>query len=332
MKVVEGKSGQVPGLLQRSRRQGLTRTSATCCNSQNKISLGWGSDLVLPVAVCHSAQTILAPGHPLQAMSITYHVHGYESDYHCLPATLVAQHKQELHFSWSRPDASTRNRLPLEAAKWVEGTHTCHMEMLTPAWARHADQAMLIPRNSSWVGGRVAAWVQSPLPSCFPNQETGSERGSHQHQIAEAPTPTHREGLVDAPSASCSPAVLAPLSGSSQGLCSRQQTPDVYGTRTRTKTTPPVMTRTRIRKAALLSIESEEVLNKTVQSPPPPPHHPIQTPHCDLTPALPRGPLTSGPDLLPSLHSNHMGHLLFSLGHNKLIPASGPLHLRFRCP
>lgn len=89
------------------------------------------------------------------------------------------------------------------------------------------------------------------------------------------------------------------------------------------------MTRTRIRKAALLSAESEEVLNKTVQSPP---LRPVQTPHCDITPHCPLGLATAGPGLLPSLHSNHAGHLLFSFGHSKLIPASGPLHLRFLLP
>lgn len=78
----------------------------------------------MPVTVCHSAWPTQASGHPLRAVSIIYHVHGYERVYRCLPATLVAQHKQELCFGWSRQDPSTRSRLPLEAAEWMEGTHT----------------------------------------------------------------------------------------------------------------------------------------------------------------------------------------------------------------
>lgn len=162
MRVVEGESGHVPGLLQRSRRQGLPRTSATCCNSWNKSSLGWGSGLVLPVTVCHSAWPTLASGHPLRAVSIIYHVHGYERVYRCLPATLVAQHKQELCFGWSRQDPSTRSRLPLEAAEWMEGTRT----RFTPH--RNADSGLGLGQacrpghddpSEQFLGGWLGGWV-----------------------------------------------------------------------------------------------------------------------------------------------------------------------------
>ena len=142
----------------------------------------------------------------------------------CLPAKSVARRSQE------------------QCSGWLQAGSQVSPQGLLGGWRGHtcfsADSGLCLhqacgPGRSEPSQWFLGVWVESPLPSCFPNEETEAQRGEVTAQ--GCPAPGHKSVDSDPRRRP----VTAPLSlllpsspGSRQSFNSRQRISEVYGTGT----------------------------------------------------------------------------------------------------